>query len=378
MATLTPIAGRKRKGYLQKLISECGIRIIAIATALGFGNVISISYPLLVKLTENEWLLRNRMSAILGTQAIIILIVICIPLREPNWIDEEDPEEWTGDRAEALREVMKTSGYENNPKGWAKAKAEADSASSRYQNVWKGLWFSWFILYLILAYKSYPGICPDLSTTKPEFPLFQRLYFLDIASDLSNNVATLMILFCFFILATPDKGDNSRKYRKSQSNYYGWIAMVIVFTVLEAVVVGSKVHILDAAYYDLADLSTLRASYTSVTEAFKLISGLGAATIMALYFGRLNSRFLRTPVTLLVLFYLYAAIQPSYPRVGIPDSITIAIFIAVLILKCLWFVYVALLIESGLLQFYFVRVRSLNRDVGKEFDTFEKLQERAS
>lgn len=377
MATLTPIEGRKKESRIHKLISEFGTRIITIAAALGFSNVISILYAVWVNLSQDKWFQARRLSFILAAQAFIVLIALCIPLKDPTWIDEEDSDEWTNDKTEALREVMKASGYENNPSGWEKAKKEADSASDKYQSVWKGLWFSWFILYLILACKNYPGVYLDFQLGQPDFDQFQRMYFFDIASDLFHNVAIIMILFCYFVLSEPSNADNKKKYRERRSNYYGWIAIVVVFTVLEVIVVGSEAHILDENYYT-TNFTTIKGSYLKVTETFKLISGISAATAMALYFSRLNSRFLKTQVVLLALFYLYAAIQPSYPKLSTQDSMTIAIFIAVLVLKCLWFVYVALLIESGRLQFYFVRVRSLNRDVAKEFRNFKKLLDQAS
>ena len=54
------------------------------------------------------------------------------------------------------------------------------------------------------------------------------------------------------------------------------------------------------------------AQYRQVDYVFSWFSGILSATAMALYVGRLDSKYLGTPSWVLVMLYIYASIQPLY------------------------------------------------------------------
>jgi hypothetical protein len=92
---------------------------------------------------------------------------------------------------------------------------------------------------------------------------------------------------------------------------------------------------------------------------------------MALYFGRFQSKFLKSPQLLLVLFYFYVTIQPLFVYFDKAEYATIIIPIA-LYLKCLLILYMFWLFESGRLLFYLVRIRRTDDEVDKEYHDFIK------
>lgn len=96
---------------------------------------------------------------------------------------------------------------------------------------------------------------------------------------------------------------------------------------------------------------------------------------MALCIGRLGSMFLKPPLFVLVLLYVYSSIQALFLTFGEKGSEEwkIALMTVALVLKCLLFLYVTYLYQSGRLLFYFVRVRRVHENWDEEWKNFSSL-----
>jgi hypothetical protein len=124
--------------------------------------------------------------------------------------------------------------------------------------------------------------------------------------------------------------------------------------------------------------------------ALNLVSGIVGAIGMALYMGRLQSKFLGPSSGLVITLYSYTAIQPLFIfLVSVPEGkqvfeettvtlIAVLLINVALILKCLLYLYVALLVKSGSLLFYFVKVRRTYLNVDRERQEFRKFLKRES
>ena len=107
---------------------------------------------------------------------------------------------------------------------------------------------------------------------------------------------------------------------------------------------------------------------------------------MALYVGRLQSKFLAPSSKLVAVFFSYTAIQslfvflvegPSARVVTIsPDMAkTIAAFLIslALVLKALLYLYTSWLFHGGRILFYFVRTIHTDREIDEEWEGFTSL-----
>lgn len=88
-----------------------------------------------------------------------------------------------------------------------------------------------------------------------------------------------------------------------------------------------------------------------------LLTGITAGITMALYIGRLQSRFLGPRFLIIYFLYSYTAIQPLFLYVQDNPWWGLIILNFALFLKCLLYLYMAWLFQSGLLLFYFASVK---------------------
>lgn len=248
--------------------------------------------------------------------------------------------------------VMKASGY-NRVKDWNQAKYFAVSVLHQFRNYWMALWIFWLCLYFTLAVLYVPHGMPQSASS-----------WLQVAATFFNNCATLMFVFCYEVLSQDTITKTPGGHLKSTVTWPRWVAVLILFTVLEVIAVALGLEQPDPS----------GGQKGSIISTFNQISGVTAATTMALFVGRLDSKFLEGPGWFLVLLYLYCAIQPLFELLGSKDQWWILVLINVaLFLKCLLYLYMTWLFQTGRLLFYFVRVRRLVHQAEGDFKDFISL-----
>jgi hypothetical protein len=249
--------------------------------------------------------------------------------------------------------LMKACGYIDSSE-WEAAKAVAQEALEKYNLYWKLLLGSWVFLYVTIAFT--PPTGPPLGSD-------QQYYFAQrIAATFFNNWNSLALVLCYVVLNYPtapgEAGSNRSHIRLAKIIMIGGVIGIVLFAVAEVLWVFA-----------------LLPEWLGAAEAGKVLfredvaSGLVGGIALAQYVGRIQSRFLSPPTLLPLVFYLYAVIQPLY--LFIPDRIGgVVIIEAALILKCLLYLYMAWLFNSGRLLFYLVRVKSMFETVGAEWKAF--------
>lgn len=272
-------------------------------------------------------------------QILMLLFAIGYGLRGPVGLDED---------------FGKASGYEN-PREGDDARHIAEDALWRYRLYWWGILGFWFCLYCCIVFVPAGG---DGSPLK------------DILTTSFNNLSTAMFVLCYNILNQPvEIKKGKRKIDDTQ-----WVVWSMVL-----VVVFALVEIVPWNFFP-AEIDMERLLY-----ACSLVSGIVGAIGMALYMGRLQSKFLGPSPGLVIALYSYTAIQPLFIFiVNVPKSkqvfdaaavtvIAVALVNVALILKCMLFLYVVLLVKSGRLLFYFVKVRRTYLNVDTEWQEFRKF-----
>lgn len=211
---------------------------------------------------------------------------------------------------------------------FAQDRAALHSAAENYTRRWRLLLLSWAPLYALFAVGNF------------------QLVEYQIAQVILNILNTWMILLCFDALNRDAEDQGSQHLSDTVLGYILFGLLVVAVTVV----------IMIRKY-----------------EAATSLSGIAAGVFMALYVGRLQSKFMGPRIWLLYLFYSYTAIQPmvlyfqAHPRWGI------VILDFALILKSLLYLYVTWLLQSGLLLFYFARMKRTSAEVIKQRLAFRKL-----
>lgn len=330
-----------------------------LVTILGSGVVITVGSSIYKAIPQlgTAFEMQSVLLLIAGIQFCVIFFAVLFSKKIPEFVDDEEPEPTlAGARGEHEDKIMLASGYQKQ-KEWRKAKELAVAVLEQFKNYWLGIWICWLCLYLVLATLNVPGLKSE-----------HVKGLLDLLATFFNNCATLTFLFCYTILSEPTI-INTPGGRKTTIEWHRWLALLIVFTVVEAICLA-------LAYNILPNTLGLNAYY--VTSSANWISGISSATVMALFIGRLDSKFLECPSWFLVLLYLYVAIQPLFALLG-PEHKwwTLILMNAALILKCLLFLFLTWLFQTGRLLFYFIRVRRLYDQVDRDFKDFGLLLRKA-
>lgn len=410
-----------------------------------------------------DWIWTNLFASMahLG----ILLIALLYPLYGPKGFKE------SGDRLS--EDIRKSTGYDN-PQDWDEASEIAEKSLERYKLYWRGILFTWFLLYTCLTITSLPDLdlnCQantmrfcvgglsdpttlavklqdsrnPLSTyLRGQFPVetqrqleaydgsapppkqlqhalvselnqrlndcclyddkrfeevslpkethsliaskltddarirlnrsllqaaypeirqdqfIQRLGLtLSILNTLFNNCSSLMIFLCFNILNKPIVIKKGKRNISDTSLSIG-AAFVLIVTLVETLLVISQI--------------SLEKKYL-ILQWGGWSSGIAGGIAMALYVGRLQSKFLGPRAWLLFALYSYTAIQPLFVLLEERPVAAVILIDFALILKCLLFLYMMWLFQSGRLLFYFVRVRRAYREVKMEWQIFRRITE---
>ena len=296
------------------------------------------------------------MPVVCIAQFFVIFFALVYPLNGPKELrlGREDREE----DSQLNRDIRRATGYER-ASDWKTASEIAKDALERYTKYWQYLLGSWLLLYALLTFIGYEGL--NLSSLSAQRDLSQQEIALRIATTTFNNCNTLMILLCFSILNEPVVNRSGKRKIKDAS----WIkgaAFVFVFLVIEISLVAVPTP------FQKGDILKVTSS----------VSGIAGGIAMALYFGRLQSKFLGPPPWLLITLYSYTAIQPLFMFLAAPEVWAVILLDVALILKCLLYLYMAWLFQSGRLLFYLVRVRRTYQKVEMEWQDFRKVLDEES
>lgn len=187
---------------------------------------------------------------------------------------------------------------------------------------WRALLLSWVPLYLFYALEGYE---------------VHRLVF--------NLINTLLIATCYYIL--------NKNEEKQDEHIAGWF---VNFVMLVIIIVPLAVLLLNKQWDDA-----------------NILAGVAAGITMALFVGRLQSRFLGPRFGVVYLLYSYTAIQPLVLYIDLNPGWGWIILDFALLLKCLLYLYIAWLLQSGLLLFYFASVRRADETLLRQREAFSKL-----
>lgn len=276
----------------------------------------------------------------------------------------------------------KATGYKTF-KEWKEAGDKAKIVLERYMRDWKGILIAWLALYAIFVFKGFVrGLdWEKLSGSPDNFHQDLLIILVSVLITFLNNVSAWKIFLCYNLLNKPTEIRQEEQtiddpvYSKS----FGLLLAFSFAEVLFLLIFGTF------ATFNGSSFDFLR--YT--LQVFSGASGIAGGIAMALYVGRLQNKFIGTDTWIGVALYSYTAIQPlflflegapHYTEGKTPEwAAKLAVAIAVslidiaLILKCLLFLYMAWLFQSGRLLYYLVRVRKIYQKIPEDWQNFRKV-----
>lgn len=258
--------------------------------------------------------------------------------------------------SDMLKDEVKQATKCKDKLDWETTRDNAKDGSGIFRFCWQVLLLVWIFMYVLLAFKT------------------ETNYFLGASITGFNNLNTLLLIICFYTFNTLEKG-----FEEFKENSF-WLFALFFIVVLSMVEFGLLYY--SSEILKLMNLSPDTNIKGEISWFFRVISGIGGAIALALFVGRLQSKFFNAATRFVVIFFSYIAIQPLFVffednSIKMQFVTAIVVHIAVA-LKYFLFLYLFWAFESGRLLFYLVRVRQANKEVEDEWQKFQIVFEKHS
>jgi DNA-binding winged helix-turn-helix (wHTH) protein len=249
-------------------------------------SVISSSFALFKGEPVERW------ASIIQLSVISLLFILFLPRSNQSNKDKSK-----------LDEVAATLGYDE-PEKLNEALTQVEQLEEKYVFYWRLVWGSWMCLYVILLLTN----SPDASSQQNQatFP------WIDILKNIVNNSNTMLIIACYSILYKPVISD-AKSQPKSESErlkdklFIGGFS-IVAFSFIEFLLL----------WYERSNSWFGINAGNLVQNLSSLSSGIAAGIALALYVGRLQSKYFDPPPLLIMALFLYIAIQPFYWNLAAP------------------------------------------------------------
>ncbi len=230
----------------------------------------------------------------------------------------------------------------------AKGSDRESIAVNQFLDTWRMIWLFWLLLFSVYMAEEFWINILNISPM-PNFPIFP------LVKDFFNNLQTISLVICY-VVVTKKTVDTS--HPNLRLPWMSWLILLIIVTGVEALLLACL-----PKGYELTGKSP---------EFFTWFSAISAAVALALVVGRLDSKFINPPSWTVVMMYFYAAIQPVW-GVFYEKKIIEKLFSGfAFILKCLIFLFIVWLFQSGVLYFYMERMAKLVEHVKKDRDAYRE------
>jgi hypothetical protein len=226
----------------------------------------------------------------------------------------------------------------------------AAAATEQFTEAWERLWLCWVLLYLVYCARETCAIIAPSAAASP---------FWSCGLNLANNLQTMVLVMVYLVIAKSTVDTNRATSRLPWSR---GIALLAFATALHLMATVAALYVPAA--------SALRPIIDLAVICIPWVSAIASGLSMALVVGRLDSKFSDPPTWAVTLLYLYALIQVLWERFGQDPVVENVVISAALMFKCLLFLIVAWMLQSGVLFFYLDRLAYLITNVENEREKY--------
>jgi len=285
------------------------------------------------------------------------------------------------------------------PRTYPQLYPRGSRALDQFWEVWPKVWIAWFILYAALAALRSKSLdwLPQLGPKLEGQPIPPLAVIVPVALHFINNLATIALLRCFYVLAEPTfpsqqyppegdilkredlesgiRGGPEAHHVPVRRHGHIWFAAALGVSALECFLV------LPGALRDVPATTTQISALQNTLQVFGIAYGVLAATATALIVGQLDTKLMGVPFIALLTLFGYAAIQPSFdfiftntsePIIRVSQAVIVAL---ALVCKLLLFAVFQWLALTNRLLYFLVQNYTLHVGVPANRSRFlERLQ----
>jgi hypothetical protein len=216
----------------------------------------------------------------------------------------------------------------------------AARAAKRFGDLWSYTWLCWAVVYFGFA----------LSAQYQLWYPKAKLWYTDPINDFLNNIQTIFFLMCYRELRYPT--DEERR-----NPLFALLSVPVFLVIVELVLL-------------LPD----NPAHSSLGEPLRVFlswaTGFAGGAAIALLVGRLESKFIDPPSWLTYLLYVYAAIQGAHIVLNKDLYATLVLTSFAFFSKVVFFLFIAWILQSGVLLYYFTEIKRIHLDAPTERRTF--------
>lgn len=212
---------------------------------------------------------------------------------------------------------------------------------SLFNNYWRKFWGSLLFLYVFFLIA---GIVENHGPKE----IFNSPYYIILSSALEvflNNFGGVCLFMCFLLLQQPinmveQKMRISEQRNQLHEHFFPLIMLILLVSILHLGAMFYFPNWQDGTQEDIL----AQANYWN--KLFKTLSGIINCIAIALFIGRLDSKFIHIRSWLITILYIYAAVQPLYAFFGDDELIKCIVLYAVLFSKVHFFLIVSFAIKT--------------------------------
>ncbi|MEP7217623.1 MAG: hypothetical protein ABI876_01840 [Bacteroidota bacterium] len=252
-------------------------------------------------------------------------------------------------------EIRQSLGYANEEK-WVDAKDNALRSLGKFHRHVTALWIAWLCLYAALA-------VPHLLPHGSEFIAISCKFL----ADIFHACVPFTVWLCYLSISIPANAGKGKRKAMALNLPYWLICFAFILII--------QLGISSLSAYDPKYLITASITASDLSFYFKAILSTLTGGVMCMLVGQLDSKFLRTPPWFLFMMYCYAAIHVMYAVFEKPgwEVVELVVIGLMLIFKVALYLFVAWMINSGRLLFYFVKVQQIQEHEDRGWSAFQKL-----
>jgi hypothetical protein len=333
--------------------------------------------------TFSRWLLQGKpmATAALGAVGVILQTVLWVypSLRESAvpWL-ANDPERvritFAVVQATVLLLIVALGFFLWRPREHKRMAKSCVGAVRQFWCIWCINWAVWVVFYCMLAWRAY---CVATES-------HNMLSIATVLTNVFNNANTVCMILLFVVLSRITANPNGTATGKFVIVVIVAVVVLAVVSLAEALCTAHHVPrkplpaqvstLADQLNEDGANVEQIARSLRdaakseqnlSSTAVFSFFIGIAASMALAMLIGRFDSKLLGTPLWIVILGFFYAAIQSGYVGFG-NLFVEVGLTATAFVLKTIVFLYVAYIVDSGVLAFYMERARLAIIHRGKE------------
>lgn len=236
----------------------------------------------------------------------------------------------------------------------------ATVAAEQFSHWWRLLWFFWLAQYLMMFSRElYVAVLPN------HLPKWVEALGRSVLNPVSN-LTTIAILISYYILTTKTVRVTEEAIEPMRLPWDKAVAVALLLAVAEVAV----------RLNEAISPRLIQGFPHNFAVMFDWITGIAAGLVIALFVGRIDSRYIGLPSPVIAALFVYSVIQTAWASLDNGPLTRIVVVNLALALKLLLYCVVYWMFKSGMLLYYLERAAGVHERAPAERREFLKRVQR--